>query len=67
MESSFETMRRTIEQVSSNNQIEKLSQEQLDMSRMFKKVFESPDGVKVLEHLEIYSHKNFPNYNNVYL
>lgn len=37
---------------------------QADLLRIFITVFDNEAGAKVLEHLEQYSHKNFPNYDN---
>lgn len=44
---------------------DKLKSQQLDLIRVFVAVFETPEGQKVLDTLDKYSHKNFPNYENV--
>lgn len=35
-----------------------------DLRRHFVEVFESPAGKIILQHLDEYSHQNFPNYDN---
>lgn len=44
---------------------DKLKQNQIDLLRKFVQVFNSTNGEEVLNHLDLYSHKNFPNYENV--
>ena len=39
-----------------------MPQEQLDLLKLVRKVFETPEGEKVLAYLDQYSCKNFPNY-----
>jgi hypothetical protein len=63
---SLKTMREAVEGGQLGEQAKKASQEQVDMARMFNKVFSTTEGKLVLEHLDLYSHKNFPNYDNVY-
>ena len=62
---SFETMKKDVERGKLGEQAKKLQQSQIDTARMFNVVFSSPEGQKVLEHLDEYSHKNFPNYEHV--
>ena len=45
---------------------EKIKANQVDLIRRFVKVFNSPEGQIVLDHLDKYSHTNFPNYDNAY-
>ena len=63
---SLEQMRKAVEGGQLGEQAKKLSQEQMDMARIFNKVFSTPEGQLVIKHLDEYSHKNFPNYDNVY-
>ena len=44
---------------------DKMAQNQVDFMRKFVQVFDNQNGQMVLEHLDKYSHKNFPNYDNV--
>ena len=60
--SNFETMKRAVESGARSQQTEKLSQEYIDLARIFGEVFSTDNGKKVLEHLDAYSQKNFPNY-----
>lgn len=48
-----------------SNTLESKSQEYLDLIRTFSKVFNTDEGKKVLQNLDDYSHRNFPNYDNV--
>lgn len=43
----------------------KMKEAQADLMRLFASVFDTENGKLVLEHLERYSKKNFPNYDNV--
>ena len=45
---------------------DKIKANQVDLIRRFVTVFNSPEGQKVLDYLDKYSHTNFPNYDNVY-
>jgi len=45
--------------------IEKIVQANLDLARTYMKVFSTKEGLLVLDNLAKYSHKNFPNYDNV--
>jgi hypothetical protein len=60
--SNFDDLKRDVERGKLGEQAKKLQQSQIDIARMFNKVFSCPEGQKVLEHLDDYSHKNFPNY-----
>jgi len=42
----------------------KLKANQVDLMRKFVLVFGSPAGKEVLDYLDKYSHRNFPNYGN---
>lgn len=43
----------------------KAHQAYVDLCRLFLTVFDNDAGKKLLDHLDKYSHKNFPNYDNV--
>ena len=59
---SFKTMKQDVERGKVGEQAKKVQQEFLDIARIFNKVFGTEEGKKALEHLDEYSHKNFPNY-----
>jgi len=44
---------------------EEQKQNLVDLRRLFLTVFDNEAGKRVLDHLDVYSHQNFPNYENV--
>lgn len=44
---------------------EKMKQSMLDTMRLFVDVFGTKKGQKVIDYLDKYSHRDFPNYDNV--
>lgn len=63
---SFETMKKAVEGGQLSEQAQTKKQEIIDIARCFNNVFSTDEGKRVLEHLDKYSHKNFPNHDNVY-
>jgi len=61
----FEEFKKDVEKGKLGEQAKKINQAQLDIARAFNKVFSTPEGKVVLDNLEDYSHKNFPNYEHV--
>jgi hypothetical protein len=59
---SFEEFKNDVEKGQLGAGAEKAIQKTIDLARMFNVVFSSDEGKKVLEHLDEYSHYNFPNY-----
>lgn len=47
------------------DKLAKVRAEHIDLLRLFQNVFKNERGKKMIDHLESYSHKNFPNYDNV--
>jgi hypothetical protein len=62
---SFEEYKNEVEKGKIGAGAEKQKQEQIDLARCFNKVFSTLEGQIVLEHLDTYSHYNFPNYEHV--
>ena len=63
--SSIEKAKDVIEKVSLAKGVDKKMQESLDLARDFIATFKTEQGQRVLDHLDKYSHHNFPNYDNV--
>ena len=53
-----------VDSIKISEQANVLQQERIDLLRMFHQVFNTRNGKKIIEHLDKYSHKNFPNYDN---
>ena len=62
---SFERSRNNIEKGNSTDKTAELSQEHLDVLRLFNQVFNNKNGKKIIEHLDKRSHDIFPHYDNV--
>jgi len=58
----FEQVKKNVEGGKLGENAKAKSQEQLDLARCFNVVFSTEEGKKVIEHLDTYSHINFPNY-----
>ena len=63
---SFSKLKNNVEGGKLGKQADTIKQKHIDLARTFKNVFDTPEGKLVLEHLDYYSHINFPNYDNVY-
>lgn len=58
----FQETKKNIEGGKLGENAKSKSQEQIDLARTFREVFDTKSGKIVLEHLDKYSHINFPNY-----
>lgn len=50
----------------SSDSLLKVSESRNDLFRLFNEVFGNENGQKMLAHIEMRAHYNFPNYDNVY-
>ena len=61
----FEQIKKNIEGGKLGENAKNKSQEQIDIARIFREVFDTENGKKIIEHLDKFSHVNFPNYDHV--